>query len=148
MHMLILRFHVYQPDGAIIQYKYPNRVYFDCNTQLCPIIHGKYSFTQESFYLQGVLNDINVQDISFLDCKHKHMMKSGAPPDKILYHLLPIESYGFTSRIDFEGLSLFGSRSYLNFFRGGMGLFNMVGLSNTELESDFMFDNAYLCRLL
>ena len=138
MHMLILRFQVYEPDGAIIQYKYPNRVYFDCNTKLCPIIpgrHGKYSFTQESFYLQGVLNDIYVQDTSFLDCKHKHMMKSGAPPDKIgvMYHMLPIESHGFTSRIDLEGLSLFGSRSYLNFFRDCMGLFNMVGLSNTEL---------------
>ena len=24
----------------------------------------------------------NEQDTYFLDCKHKHMMKSGAPPDK------------------------------------------------------------------
>ena len=40
---------------------------------------------------------------SFLDCKHKQMMKSGAPPDKVgvLYHLLPIEFHGVTSRIDF-----------------------------------------------
>ena len=39
----------------------------------------------------------------FLDCKHKHMMQSGAPPDKVgvLYHLSPIEFHGFTSRIDF-----------------------------------------------
>ena len=37
-----------------------------------------------------------------LDCKHKHMMERGAPPDKVrvLYHLLPIEFHGFTSRID------------------------------------------------
>ena len=42
----------------------------------------KYIFVQESFYLQGILNDINEQDTSFLDCKHKHMMKWGAPPDK------------------------------------------------------------------
>ena len=50
-----------------------------------------------------MLNDINEQDPSFLDCKHKHMMKSGAPPDKVrvLYRLLPIEFHGFTSRIDF-----------------------------------------------
>ena len=30
------------------------------------------------------MNDINEQDPSFLDCRHKHMMKSGAPPDKVL----------------------------------------------------------------
>ena len=40
-------------------------------------------FTQEMLFLQGILNDINDQDTSFLDCKHKHMIKSGAPPDKI-----------------------------------------------------------------
>ena len=59
-------------------------------------------FPQENFYLQGVLNDINEQD-SFFECKHKHMMKAGAPPDKVgvLYHLLPIEFHGFTSRIVF-----------------------------------------------
>ena len=43
----------------------------------------KYISTQESFYLQGILNDINEQDTSFLDCKQKHMMKRGAPPDKV-----------------------------------------------------------------
>ena len=42
----------------------------------------KYIFAQESFYLQGILDDINEQDTTFLDCKHKHMMKSGAPPEK------------------------------------------------------------------
>ena len=53
----------------------------------------------------------------FLDRKHKHMMKCGAPPEiaGVLYRLLPIESHGFTNRIDFLGLSLFGSWSYLNF---------------------------------
>ena len=42
-------------------------------------------------------------DTSFLDCKHKHIVKSGAPPDKVgvLYPLLPMEFNGFTSRIDF-----------------------------------------------
>ena len=61
-------------------------------------------FTQQSLYLQGVLNEMNEQDTSFLDCKHKQMMRSGAPPDKVrvLYRLLPTEFHGFTSRrIDF-----------------------------------------------
>ena len=47
----------------------------------------KYIFAQESFYLQGIFNDINEQDTSFLDCKHKHMMKCGAPPDKFRVHV-------------------------------------------------------------
>ena len=47
----------------------------------------KYIFAQESFYLEGILNDINEQDTSFLDCKHKHMMKCGAPPDKFRVHV-------------------------------------------------------------
>ena len=59
--------------------------YFDCKTRLCLIVPGrqeKIYFAQESFYLQGKLNDKNEQDTSFLDYKHKHMMKSGGPPDK------------------------------------------------------------------
>ena len=43
----------------------------------------KYIFAQASFYLKGILNDINEQDTSFFDCKHKHMMKTRAPPDKL-----------------------------------------------------------------
>ena len=64
-----------------------------------------YFFTQEGFYLQGILNDINEQDTSLLDCKHKHMMKSGAPPDKVgvLHYPLPIEFHGFTGRINSKG---------------------------------------------
>ena len=38
---------------------------------------------QKSFYVQGILKDINEQHTSFLDCIHKRMMKSGAPPDKV-----------------------------------------------------------------
>ena len=68
-------------------------------------MHGKYIFTQKSFYLQGILNDINEQDTPFLDCKHKHMMKSGAPPEKlhlgVLHCLLSIKFHGYTSRTDF-----------------------------------------------
>ena len=44
-------------------------------------------FAEESFYLQGILIDINEQDISFVDCKHKHMIKSIAPRDKVLYYM-------------------------------------------------------------
>ena len=67
--------------------------YFECKTRLCLIGPGrqeKIYFSTRSFYLQGVLDDINEQDTSFLDCKHKHMMKSGAPPDKfkVLYHMV------------------------------------------------------------
>ena len=68
--------------------------------------HGKCIFTQENFYLQGVLNDINEPEIYFLDCKHKHMMKSGTPPHKVLgvlYCLLPIEFHGFTGGINSKG---------------------------------------------
>ena len=59
-------------------------------------------FTQAIFYLQGILNDINEHHTFFLDCKHNHLMESGAPPYKfrILHSLLPIEFHGFTSRID------------------------------------------------
>ena len=67
--------------------------YFDCKTRLCLIVPGrqeKIILAQESFYLQVILyHDINEQDTSFVDCKHKHMMKSGAPPDKfiVLYRM-------------------------------------------------------------
>ena len=68
--------------------------YFDCKTILCLMVpgrHGKIFFTQE----------INEQDISLLNCKHKHMMKSGTPPDKKSLVLYVIEFHGFLSRIDF-----------------------------------------------
>ena len=50
----------------------------------------KYIFAQESFYLQGILDYINEQDTSFLDCKHRHMMKCGDPADKfgVLYGMV------------------------------------------------------------
>ena len=67
--------------------------YFDCKTKMCLIVPGRQEkniSAQESFYLQGILDDINEEDPSFLDCKHKHMMKSGAPRDKFgfLYHMV------------------------------------------------------------
>ena len=50
-------------------------------------LHNKF------FYLHVILDDINEQDTSFLDCKHMHMIKSRAPPYKVgvLHGLLPIE---------------------------------------------------------
>ena len=37
-----------------------------------------------------MLDDIYEQDTSFLECKHKHMMKSGAPLDNVgvLYRMV------------------------------------------------------------
>ena len=45
---------------------FSNRVHIDCKTKLCFIIPGRYEeyiFTHESFNQQGILNDINEQDI-------------------------------------------------------------------------------------
>ena len=74
--------------------------YYSILISMVPGRHGKYILHKKVSYLQGILNDINEQDTSFLDCKHKHMMKSGAPPDKFLSCTvwLPIEFRGFTSR--------------------------------------------------
>ena len=59
----------------------------------------KNIFAQKSFYLQGIhcTDDINEQDTSFVDYKHKHMMKSGAPPDKfgVLYRMVTYRIPGF-----------------------------------------------------
>ena len=41
--------------------------------------------------------------LSYLDCKRKHMMESGAPPDKSCTVWLPIEFHGFTSRVNSKG---------------------------------------------
>ena len=66
---------------------------FDCKIKLCLGRQEKYIFTQESFYLQGIFSDITEEDTSLLDCKHKHMMKSGAPPDKVgVLHCLLLEN--------------------------------------------------------
>ena len=44
---------IFCPDGAIIQYKYPNRVYFNFKTTLCPIVPGRqgnYIFRLEKVF--------------------------------------------------------------------------------------------------
>ena len=50
-----------------------------CKNKLCVIVPGRQG---KNFCLQGILEDINEKDTSFLDYKHNHWMKSGAPPDK------------------------------------------------------------------
>ena len=49
-------------------------------------------------------DDINEQDTSFLDCKHKHMMKSGAPPDKfgVLYSMVTYRIPWFHKQNNFK----------------------------------------------
>ena len=64
--------------------------YFDCKIRLCLIVPGRHEkiyFCTRKFLSTLILNDINEQETSFLDCKHKHMMKCGAPPDKYGVHV-------------------------------------------------------------
>ena len=94
-------------------------------------------FTQESFCLKCILNDIDEQDTSFLDPKHKHLMKRGAPPDKVgvLHCLLPIEFHCFTRKLILRvTVSLLGPWSYLSFFSDGMGPFNMILNATIDLR--------------
>ena len=80
-------------------------MYIYCKTKLRITVsdtQGKYAFTQECFYLQGIFSYINERDTSSPDCKYKYMLVNGAPNDKfgILYCLLDVEFHGFNSRID------------------------------------------------
>ena len=66
----------------------------------------------KTFYFQGIFSytDINERNTSSPDCKHKHMLEKGAPPDKfdVLNALLHIEFHGVNSTVDVLGLSHFG----------------------------------------
>ena len=108
--------------------------YFDCKTRLCLRVPGrqeKIFFAQESFYLQGILDDINEQDTSFLDCKHKHMMKSGAPPDKfgVLYRMVTYRISCLQTELILMVITLW-FLVLSQFFRDGMSPFKF--LSGTE----------------
>ena len=96
----------------------------------------KYIFAQESFYLQGILDDINEQDTSFPDCKHKHMMKSGTPPDKfgVLYCTVTYRIPWFHSLV--PGL-------ISNFFRDGMGPFKIQDMKQLGLLTSLLLDYSY-----
>ena len=58
--------------------------------------------------------------------RQEHMMKSGAPPDKVrvLHHLLPIEFYDLNSKIDFFKVITLWFLVLSQFFIDGMGPFN------------------------
>ena len=60
---------------------YTSSYIFTKHTSLLDTGKKKNIFCTRKF-LQGLLDDINEQDTCFVDCKHKQMMKSGAPPDK------------------------------------------------------------------
>ena len=65
---------------------------------------------------------------SSLDCKYKHMMKYGAPPDKfgVLCRVLTIEFHVFYSGIDFTELLPLCAWNYLRFCKDGIGPFNKL----------------------
>ena len=82
---------VYYPD--IIQYEYLNNIQYEylnslfrLQDQTLPFSFWQawkiYFYTRKFLYLQVILNDTNEQDTSFLDCIHKHMIKSGAPAEQ------------------------------------------------------------------
>ena len=101
--------------------------YFDCKTRLCLIVPGrqeKIYFAQESFYLQGICDDINEQDTSLLDCKHKHMMKSGAPPDEfvVLHRMVNLQN----SMVSQAELILRVITLWFHLYRDSMGPFKTI----------------------
>ena len=59
--------------------KYLNRVHILTARPNCKL---QSLARKETLHKKGTHNNTNEQDTSFLDCKHKHMMKNGAPPDK------------------------------------------------------------------
>ena len=87
----------------------------------------KYFFGQKCFYLQGILDDINEQDSSFVDCKHKHIMKSGAPPDKfgVLYICSPVEFHLARASSNWKQLFIDVKNMYLH-QDSNPGLWNTV----------------------
>ena len=83
----------------------------------------KYIVAQESFYLQGILNNINEQDTSFLDCKHKHLINLESC-DVCLH----IEFHGFISRINSKGYHNLVPGLISIIFTDGMGPFKLASV--------------------
>ena len=81
-------------------------------------------------YLQGRLGDTNEQDTSFLDCKHKQMMKYGAPPDKFVVQVPYV--YLSNSMVSQAELILRVITLWFlvlfQFFRDGMGPFKNLAI--------------------
>ena len=83
--------------------------YFDCKTRLCLIVPGrqeKIYFCTRKFLSTRYTHDVNDQDTSFLYCKHKQMMKCGAPPDKfgVLYCMVTYRIPWFHKQNSFQRL--------------------------------------------
>ena len=81
-------------------------MYFYCKTKprLKEFLIGKENMPLHKKFtiLQGIFSYINERDPSSPDCKYKHMLENGAPPDKfgVQYRLIYLEFHGFNSRID------------------------------------------------
>ena len=60
--------------------------------KLCFGREGKYIFTQESFYLHDIFNNITEQDTSLLGCKTQALddKRSSTWQSRFLHCLLPI----------------------------------------------------------
>ena len=70
---------------------------------------------------------IQMNRTSFHDCKHKHMMKSGAPPDRfgVLYHIGYLDNFMVSqSELILRAISLW-FLVLSQFFRDGMGPFKV-----------------------
>ena len=85
---------------------------------------ARKKFTQESLYLHGIFNDITDQDTSFVDSKHKHMMKSGAPPDTfgVLYRMVSYRK-SMVSQAEFLRVITLWFLVLSQFFKDGIGPF-------------------------
>ena len=64
---------------------------------------------------------------TFLDCKHKHIMKSGAPPDKfgVLYRMVTSLQNSMVSQAELRVITLWFLVSS-QFVRYGMGQFKLL----------------------
>ena len=86
------------------------------------------------------MNRTHLMNMTLPDSKHKHMMRSGAPHDKlgVLYHMVTseaIEFNGFTSIINSKVITLW-FLVLSQFFRDGMGPF--------KVASDYEFCACYI----
>ena len=72
MHLLILWFWSTSQMALLSNIKF----YFDCKTRQCFRVPGsqeKIYFCTRKFLSTRYIDDINEQDTSFLDCKHKQL---------------------------------------------------------------------------
>ena len=118
IHLLILWFRFTSQMELLSNINF----YFDCKSRLCPPGKRKYIFAQESFYLQGILDDTNEQAHLSLTVNTNTWWKAELhlTNSESCSVCLPIEFHGFTSR--------FISKGYHSFVPGlisieGMGPF-------------------------